>query len=314
MKCPNCNVELQELEDGGKKCPKCIYTMSAPTKSKGNKYIQQVNKQIKDLLVMSRFEDSPVPWQSQWVVIPKRNYDTNRQYNGVNRWLLAGIPELSFITQQSIEKRNLKLKKDASSYIVVAWIPPQLKKDEKSLTKVEQDEIMQKRRPFMVNHLVYMSKDVEELPEKTYEEDKNNKRFENIESFIDSLKKKGLEIVEGGNTPSVSGDIVKIPRIEQYNCSEEYYRDLFHEIAHWTGQSKRLDRKGTDQTEGKEYEREEMVAEMAAGYICQYFDIKITENSVAYIDHWVRQIDSDPYLLVSSGQRAEKVLKYLELE
>ena len=182
------------------------------------------------------------------------------------------------------------------------------KKEEKKLPKDKQDELLSKRRPYMVIHEVYRAKDVETLEPKTYEDDKDNKRFDNIDEFIKST---GVVLEEGGNQPrySWSRDVIQVPRIQQYSSSEEYYRDLFHELAHWTGHESRLKRK----TVGKDAIREELVAEMCSGYLCAYFGIEINENSVAYIDHWIKQVDDDPYLMTSAGQRAEKALDYFKL-
>ena len=308
MKCPNCQSTLVH-SDTSADCPNCSYSFAKHTPAKkGNKYVEQVNRQIKDLLVMARIEENPAPWRQQWIIIPKRNYETNRIYNGVNRWLLSGDPEISYITDKGIEKKGLTKKEGASARFVVAWIPPRLKKEELKLSKDEQNDLMKKRRPFMVTHWVYQARDIEGLEPKTYEEDKDNKRFDNIETFIQSL---GITLVEGGNQPTYSymTDTLKVPRIEQYSSSEEYYRDLFHELAHWTGHENRLKRK----RDGKDYAREELVAEMCSGYLCAYFGIEVNENSVAYIDHWIKQIDDDPYLMISAGQRAEKALEYFKL-
>jgi len=221
---------------------------------------------------------------------------------------LSGDAEISYITEKGIEKKELTKKDDALPRFVICWIPPSLKKDEKKLSKDAQVSIMNKRRPFMVTHLVYQSRDVEGIKLKTYEEDKENKRFDNIEDFIKST---GVLIEEGGNHPTFNWatDTIRVPRIEQYDSSDEYYRDFFHELAHWTGNEDRLKRK----LDGKDEAREELVAEMCSGYLCAYFGIEINENSVAYIDHWIKKVDDDPYLMISAGQRAEKALDYFKL-
>lgn len=305
--CPNCQTELVDNETSAN-CPNCRYSFAKKPKSKGSKYVEQVNRQIKDMLVMARLDEDPAPWQQQWITIPKRNYETNRVYNGINRWLLSADPEISYITEKGIAKKGLTKPADDLVRFVVAWIPPRLKKEEQKLSKDKQEEIMKKRRPFMVTHWVYQSKDVEGLEPKTYEEDKDNKRFDNIDEFIKST---GVTMIEGGNKAkyNFTTDTLTVPRIEQYTSSEEYYRDTFHELSHATGHESRLKRK----RDGKDYIREELVAEMCAGYLCAYFGIEINENAVAYIDYWIKQVDDDPYLMISAGQRAEKALDYFKL-
>jgi len=284
------------------------------------KVIEEVNKEIRNLLVESRLTGGLAPWQQPWVVIPKRNYDTGRQYNGINRVLLANDPEISYITHASAKKHGGEIIEGAKARIIVVWAPPSLKKVEKEkldkgqISEGEAKQILRKRRPFSTLHYVFRSKDITGLETKTYEDDKKNKRFSTIEDFLSSLKQKGLKIEEGGNKAFYNEhDTVLIPRIEQFDSPENYYRALFHEIAHWTGNENRLKR-GDKFDSSQEYGKEELIAEIAAGYLCQYFDISITENSVRYIDNWLTAINGDAFLVISAGQQAEKVLKYLEVD
>jgi hypothetical protein len=113
-KCPNCKAELKEIGNKSE-CSECNYSISyLPKKeSKGSKYVQQVNRIIKDMLVESKLTGEPVPWKQPWIIIPKRNYDSNREYNGINRWLLSYSNDVSFITEKSIEKKGLSLNETA---------------------------------------------------------------------------------------------------------------------------------------------------------------------------------------------------------
>lgn len=307
--CPNCHIDLVQVDDAKKECPKCGYSYS-DSGSKGNKVVEAVNQAIIDALVEARMtEDGLAPWQKQYVIVPKRNYDTERQYTGINRWLLSYDAEISYITEDSVQKHNTIIKDEAKPRIVIAWIPPRLKKEEKSLPKDKQEELLSKRRPFSVYHYVYRAKDVLTLPEKQYKEDLSNRKFDTAENFISSLK---INIEEGGNDSIYlpGTEQILIPRIQQYNSSDEYYRDLFRKVVEWTNHPNRLERK----VKGEKGEAvEELVIEMASSYICHYFNIPMNNNEVAYIDRWLQKIKDDAYLLTSAGQRAEKVLHFLNL-
>lgn len=312
--CPNCKVELIPYEKG-MKCPKCVYSISdakpAP-KGQGSKYVQEVNRCIKDMLVESRLSGERVPWKQPWVVIPKRNYDSNRIYGGLNRWLLSFSDEVSFITAKAIEKKGLSLKEDAKRHLVICWVPAKLKKGEEKLSEDEQKAVLRKRFPIMVTHYLYKSKDVEGLPVKTFDTDKQNKKFDSIEEFIKSTK---VELKIGGNRARYNAltDCIMVPRLEQFESSEEYYRTVLHELAHATGHKSRLNRDAEKFKPLEAYSKEELIAEMASAYMCMYFGIAPDENTTAYIDSWLSAIDSDPYLLVSAGAQAEKVLEFFQL-
>jgi antirestriction protein ArdC len=315
--CPN-NCGKLIVTDEKSYCEKCGYSFanSKPKKTVANKYTQAVNQQIKEMLVEAKLTGEPLPWEREWVIIPKRNFDSNRQYTGINRWLLSFDNSICYLTEKSIQKHGGTLKEDATPRIVVAWIPARLKEEEKKLSEAEQKAILKKRFPFMVTNFVYRSIDVEGLPEKTFETDRENERNLTVEEFIQSIKDtKGLVFEEGGNQPryNYTTDIVSVPRIEQYENSDAYYRDLFHEIVHWTAHKDRLSRDEKKYQRKESYGREELIAEMGAAYLCHYFGIPVTENTGAYIDNWLTAIEGDANLLVSAGQQAEKVLKYFEL-
>lgn len=313
MNCPNGCGSLVQTTDNKQECPKCGYSFVAPAK-KGNKYTEEVNREIKNLLVAARLGDEQVPWKREWVVIPKRNYDSNRIYSGINRWLLSFDGSVCYLTRDSVEKHGLTIPDDVHPRLVVAWVPPKLTKEEKmKMSEEEQRQTLAKRRPFMVTSFVYRANDIPGLKEKTFASDKDNKRYASIDEFIQSIK--GLKLEEGGNSAVYlpGYDTIRIPRIQQFDDSDEYYRTLFHELVHWTGHESRLARDEKKYQAKEAYGREELIAEMGASYLCHYFGIKVTENSVAYIDGWLKKIDADPNLLVSAGQQAEKVLRYFGL-
>lgn len=312
--CPNCKVEM--YEDGKLlRCTECYYTKDNPavesSAPKGNKYIQEVNSMIRSYLVEARLGDSPVPWKAKWVVLDRRNYDSGRKYNGINRLLLSFSDDISFVTEESATKKGMTKADGAIPHLVIKWIVPYLNKAEKLLSKDAQEEIMKKKRPFMLAHEVYKSKDFN-LPEKTYDGEKDNKKFDTIESFLSTVK---IAIKEGGNVPGYNSndDCIYIPRISQFDSSDDYYRQLFKALAHSTAIKGRLDRPAKKFQSDKEHGKEELIGEIAGAYMCHYFGIPVEENDVAYIDGWMRAIDADAYLLTSAAQQAEKIYKFFEL-
>jgi len=239
--------------------------------------------------------------------------------------LLSGDAEITYITMDDIKKRGLELKNGAESRFVVQYIPPRKYSNEyrenlrkKGMTDEEIDHREKNQRPFSRLLELWQSRDVEGLPEKTFDGDKENEKDPSAEKFIERLiKDHGLVIEIGGNKACFKPtcDKIQVPRIEQYDSSDEYYRTVFHELAHWTGSEKRLNRfKIADYGDREKYGVEELVAEIAGSYLCMMFDIEPVENTVSYLENWRKAIDADPYVYVSAGQRAEKVLKYLELD
>jgi len=106
-------------------------------------------------------------------------------------------------------------------------------------------------------------------------------------------------------------DEVRIPEPENFESGEAYYGTLFHELAHSTGHSSRLDR-GLDSKlapfGSADYSREELVAEMGAAFLCAHAGISpaTVENSAAYINGWLRKLKGDKRLVIHAAAQAQR--------
>jgi antirestriction protein ArdC len=110
-----------------------------------------------------------------------------------------------------------------------------------------------------------------------------------------------------------------MPEPTRFASSEEYYSTLFHELAHSTGHSKRLDRKlDTDPKAfgSADYAKEELVAEMAAAFLCGHAGIKpaVIGNQAAYIHGWLKQLKDDKKLVVSAAASAQRAADWIRGE
>ncbi len=86
---------------------------------------------------------------------------------------------------------------------------------------------------------------------------------------------------------------------------------MFHELAHSTGHSKRLNR-GLDTNlapfGSPDYGKEELVAEMSAAFLAAAAGISppTIEQSAAYIDNWRQVLKADKRLVVTAAGAAQK--------
>ena len=116
---------------------------------------------------------------------------------------------------------------------------------------------------------------------------------------------------EDGAYYSPSRDIVVIPMKAQFNIGTtpeetyrggmEYYSTMLHEMAHSTMTPGRLNREGGGKFGDPKYAKEELVAELTAALISRSmgFDTKVTDNSAAYLDHWIGVLKQEPKFIVS---------------
>jgi antirestriction protein ArdC len=86
-------------------------------------------------------------------------------------------------------------------------------------------------------------------------------------------------------------DRIQMPFAESFSSREAFCSTWAHEMAHSTGHSSRLDRKLTSDPSTHDYEREELIAELASVLICYRLNIGCElQNHAAYLNHWVRML------------------------
>lgn len=107
-------------------------------------------------------------------------------------------------------------------------------------------------------------------------------------------------------------DLMKLLPVEN---SDEFYSTLFHEMTHSTGAAIRLDRLSSTAFFGNEdYSKEELVAEIGSAMLSSVAGLnteKTFNNSVAYLQSWLRVLKNDPRMIVSAASKAEKAVDYI---
>lgn len=111
-------------------------------------------------------------------------------------------------------------------------------------------------------------------------------------------------------------DRVVMPTQERFVSAEAYYATLFHELGHSTAHSARLDR-GVDREPSPfgsaDYGKEELVAEMAAAFLCGHAQIEpaVIENAAAYLQGWLKALKADTRLVITAAGAAQKAADWV---
>jgi len=94
---------------------------------------------------------------------------------------------------------------------------------------------------------------------------------------------------------SISKKEIILPEFSQFKDGESFYGTAFHEMAHSTGAEEHLDRLKPSPFGSDEYAKEELVAELTAAMVAQYFgmDKHIKEDSAAYLKTWLKSLKED---------------------
>jgi antirestriction protein ArdC len=101
--------------------------------------------------------------------------------------------------------------------------------------------------------------------------------------------------------------------MQSFISSEEYYSTLFHELVHSTGASHRIDRQLTPDYATDRYSKEELIAEIGAGFLCAMAGIenKTLDNSASYINAWIDILKADHRIVISAASHAQKAVDYI---
>lgn len=109
-------------------------------------------------------------------------------------------------------------------------------------------------------------------------------------------------------------DTVMMPRPESFASPQLYYSTYFHELAHWTGAKSRLDRDMSVKFGSESYGMEELVAELAASFLCARTGIALETkaDSAAYLASWLKILKADSRAIFTAASAASKAAEFLE--
>jgi antirestriction protein ArdC len=283
------------------------------------------------------------PWKSGQDNSPF-NLSTKRFYNGFNIFMLncimkhEGYKYNQWLTyKQAIEQGGNVIKGSKSSDVYfwqIGYYDNKAKKfvSPKQISSINVSEMLDShlryRKTFSVRFYkvfnVAQCEGVEPIKEKeeitSTISNNPNEVAENIVSNYVS-KQNGLKITHrgGGAYYAANSDIVNMPSIESFIDADSYYKVLFHELAHSTGHSSRLNRKTLmefNKWGDVTYAKEELVAEISAMYMVGLLGLNPKDNdtnSQAYIKGWCKHIKDNSQECVYAMQQATKVIDYLQL-
>lgn len=285
-------------------------------------YSQITEKIVKEL------ESGIIPWQKPWqnsTCAGCVSHTSGKPYSILNQ-ILLGMRAGEWLTYKQIQKEGGRIKNGEKSSIVVFWDFVNVKKVETETdedgNEIEVEKIIS-RYPILKSYNVFHIDQCEGISPKF-----GNKPIENENEPIESAEKIARDYIQREqldvrikNTDRAfyrpSDDHVEVPEMKQYEITEEYYSTLFHELTHSTGHAKRLNRKevvGVSFFGDSDYSKEELVAELGAAFACRLAGLdceRAFNNSVGYIQGWLRALKNDKRMIVAAATKAEQAVEYM---
>jgi antirestriction protein ArdC len=107
-------------------------------------------------------------------------------------------------------------------------------------------------------------------------------------------------------------DSIHMPDKAQFPEAAAYYAVSLHELGHWTGDGKRLDRDLAHPFGSEGYAREELRAEISSMMLGNEIGIgHDPQRHAAYVGSWIKALRDDPLEIFRAAADAEKMCEYV---
>ena len=306
---------------------------------------KMITDKIIKMLKSTKASDYKKTWKDDAFFIPL-NYESKKPYRGVNRMLLQeriGLTEAFanpyFLTFKQIKKHKGTLKKGAKGYEVIYYsiryvVPADKNSGRKAYSSTNAQKVLDflhkynlpesevTRIPMIRYYNVYNGEDITgidfKLPEVKIGRAVPDTAPENqAAQLIVENYPNPPAIKYGGNEAyySPARDYIKLPKQEQFDTVNDYYRTLFHELTHSTGHKKRLNR-GIHFLLDDDYAKEELVAEFGAVFLSAWAGIMWynNKNHAAYLKGWnsaIKEAQNDNKFLMRAASLAQQATDYI---
>ena len=271
--------------------------------------------------ILAELEKGTLPWVKRWSSSGAAggfpvNASTERPYSGCNIVLLWMAMQTNptwtvnrFLTYRQAAELGGNVMKGEHGTKVYFW-KPYLAKDRRQ--GAEPDDVV--KALVMREYTVFNVAQCENLPARAtagreLRVRNPDTRDELADAYVEAT---GIELKTGGEAYYVpSADFISMPTFEAFKTADDYYATMFHEMVHWTGSKKRLDRLSNARFGSSEYALEELVAELGAAFQCAEFGFDGDVRHAAYIANWIRALKEDKRAFFTAASAAQKAVDFL---
>lgn len=306
--------------------------MSANTIQKRD-YRQEVTDDIIRML-----EEGTAPWQKPWqpgALEMPFNPTTEKLYRAGNAIHLMtvgvtrGYGDPRWLTYRQARENGWYVREGEKGTHIEYWEFPQARKanhdDGKAPLRADnaQGTGNTNDSPRLIHRVytVFNAKQIEGILTRT---PRRPQEFEIVEAGESILKNSGAQIKHDQNDRAFYdkyNDRIHLPEKEAFNTAAKYYGTALHELAHWSGHSRRLNRQTLNESRsfGDEmYAREELRAELASIFLAAERGVPHDPaNHAGYLLAWIKTLRNDKneiFRAATDAHRAADFLLALERE
>ncbi|HVU93738.1 MAG TPA: zincin-like metallopeptidase domain-containing protein [Puia sp.] len=290
---------------------------------------RDIHQQVTDTIIQ-QLQDGTVPWLQPWqdgrpfdplspgtYKIPQ-NFTTGNKYRGINillLWhssILNGFPMTEWASYKQWQDKKEQVKGGEKGTMIVYYDTFE-KEVEGELEKI----------PFIkASHVFNRSQLSSYRPGEQPSIQIVRSEFERIK-HVEEFVANTQAIVQHKEPEAYYSrtlDLINMPErdlfidTETRSAKEAYYGTLLHELTHWSGSPKRLNRTKGKRFGDDKYAAEELVAELGAAFLCAELEITptIRGDHASYIESWLKVLKDDKQLIFTAASEASKAVEYMQ--
>ncbi|MGI9071168.1 MAG: zincin-like metallopeptidase domain-containing protein [Bryobacteraceae bacterium] len=120
---------------------------------------------------------------------------------------------------------------------------------------------------------------------------------------------------EGGSRAfySPAEDYIQMPPFAAFKKADYRYSVLAHEVTHWTGAARRLNRDLAPRFQKEAYAAEELIAELGSAFVCAELNLEIEprQDHAPYIQSWLNVLRNDKRAIFTAAAKAQQAIDWL---
>ncbi|MES5482653.1 zincin-like metallopeptidase domain-containing protein [Bradyrhizobium sp. INPA03-11B] len=299
------------------------FTRNHASKAKPSLYEEVTARIIADL------EAGTFPWAQPWAAgssdarlgLP-RNAATGRTYSGINILILwAQLFDQGFASQRWLTFRQAtamggtvrKGERGVGVCYADKFIPKDRRSEPTDPAAAQDDRHEADAVPFLRRYIVFNVAQCEGLSDRCIASAPALPEPQIVPEAEALARATLADIRHGGEEAFYAPreDVVCLPPQSAFFDQINYYRTLFHELGHWTGHHRRLNRDQSGAFGSTLYAAEELVAEVTTAFVCASLSIVPTVRHADYIGSWIDVLRADNRAIFRAASQASKAADFL---
>lgn len=260
--------------------------------------------------IIAQLEAGAAPWVRPWRATTANGMPTNlatkRAYQGINVVLLwseakeRGFEHDYWLTYKQAQELGGQVRKGAKSAHITKY----------GTFEKENSDGDKEARMYLKSYCVFNVAEIDGIDLPAPVALTEHQRDQAADDFIQAT---GARIHQRGGSAFYrpSTDEIDLPELGRFNSAPEYYATALHELAHWTGAKSRLAGDLSNGFGSPNYAREELVAELAAAFLCASLQIDGHLQHAEYLSSWLRVLREDSRAIFVAAGAATRAADYL---